>query len=612
MSSDGGARAISGFLYQVLAGGALRAAGDCKDFRTSDTKELTALIELASDGQVIHEVADEDIVIRTRLVDPSSGKNTQEITLVQAKFSISGPSKSIGPGELAQIINSFQSAAKRLKNDGAKVAGYVLVTNRVITKDTPSLKGKQKQGIYKQLQKIEKANISRWHNALEVFARKFGRRDAEILDGRHKLLGRIFESTTSGASQREITRDYLLECLGGGPRARELCSRARASEMERDVNLFDVDVSSVAIVRDQLSDIDRQCEGRALVVFAGSGGMGKTAALHQWASDLAKRARSTNATPLVALDSAYALPNDWLSELVHDWNPDIRPVNQNDALERLVIANPLSVPVVHLALDGVDEHRGDARISPELHKLVSWFGQLDQEAQSGKPLQARLVVTCRDNNEFFRECLALGRSGGSLNAKKEPLTIQFGRFSEGELRRLLEANCPELIPEILPSAQAWGLAGTDSDDLPRSRSDLPEMTKLLLDPVMWRGFCTMDKNDRVRLVQGHADARTKLAATFCKRFLQKAHERTGIAVDYLQAALSLIARSNQLSTPGFRPAQGWVKPACEVGLDTVQTQRLKLEAVSGGLIHKEPDERWDWRNDLIESYLASLSLQSNT
>jgi hypothetical protein len=136
MSTDGGLRAISGFLFQVLAGGALREAGECGDYRNPHLPELDALIRLVGSGQVIHEFADEDLVIRLDVVLPAGGTQT-EVTLVQVKFSVAGTAKPIGPVELAKIIRALAEAGRRLKNTGATVAGYTLVTNWSVTTKAP-------------------------------------------------------------------------------------------------------------------------------------------------------------------------------------------------------------------------------------------------------------------------------------------------------------------------------------------------------------------------------------------------------------------------------------------------------------------------------------------
>jgi len=85
MSTDGGVCAISGFLFQVLAGGALRAAGECMNYGRSTNPELDALIEVTRVAEVVHELADEDLVLRQTIID-KVGIAGAEVTLLQAKF----------------------------------------------------------------------------------------------------------------------------------------------------------------------------------------------------------------------------------------------------------------------------------------------------------------------------------------------------------------------------------------------------------------------------------------------------------------------------------------------------------------------------------------------
>lgn len=603
MAADGGIRAISGFLYQVLAGGALRASGYCKDILTSGIKELDALFELAAIGDVVHEVADEDLVIRTALVDPASGHKHPAITLVQAKFSVDGTGKSIGPQELKGIIDAFSIASKRLKAGGSNVVGYVLVTNRVVTGSRIKPKGKLKEAIYSQLKTITDAKVSIWHTAFERFARKFGLLEKEIIEGRQKLLGKIFENAASGFAHGEISREDLLQCLAGGTNAKHLDATTRAEQIADEVRDFDADVHPVAIRREKLFDINRLCAGRALIVFTGPGGMGKTSAIHQWAVELAARNKMTKPGSSVAIRSAFGLPEEWLCELVHNWNPGLRPTDRQNAVDRLAVANEGAVPVLHLALDGVDETRGEAGISTQLRRLLLWFADFDRKTQMGETVRARLVVTCRDGDEFARECLFLGRSGGPLDPKKKPMEVHFDRFSENELRQLLQENFPQYIPVLLPPVPS--LDGAEGGGSATTSGTLTQLSEVLLDPVMWRGFCEMDSSERDQLVKGIEAAELILAAKFCARFLQKAKERTGIPIDLLGAALKLIAKGSKDRGAHFRSQKDWSDPAVSAGLALVQAQRLQVEAASGGLISKQPDCQWDWRTFAIERFFVA-------
>jgi hypothetical protein len=300
----------------------------------------------------------------------------------------------------------------------------------------------------------------------------------------------------------------------------------------------------------------------------------------------------------------HGLPADWLSELVHEWNPAARPSDPNDALDRLKIANGDAVPVIHLGLDGADEYPNDIAAQSELHRIAQWFWAQEQRALTGEAVPARLVVTCRDSEAFSRGYLPVGLSGGVLASAKTPLTLIFGRFSETELRALLRANFPHYETRLLPSDA--GIDSTLSDsglDHPRGRHPLCD---LLLDPVMWRSFCLASNEDRERLFSGDRGAETRLARTFCERFLVKAESRTGIKINYLRHALEAVANQNHRAGRSFRGLNEWQKAAhAESGLSTPETRILFDEAASGGIIRTEQLVRWDWRDDIVERYFLT-------
>lgn len=612
MNSDGGIRAISGFLFQVLVGGSLRAAGECRDCKKSDSSELDALVELARTGEVVHEFADEDLMVRNFVVGPASAANA-EITLVQVKFSARGPANSIGPAELGKIIAALENTTRHIEKLGERVTGYVLVTNRTITPSKPPLRTKVANAIYDRLQRVEGAAISTWHDNLTNFARRFGRRDDEIEAGRQRLLGLIFEATTTGTSKGIITRADLLRCLCGDERAQELNAAKLAATMQQQVAGFDVDHRRIPVRRERMASIERECAGRALVIFAGSGGSGKTAALHDWTTQLANSASTTNAAPLVAMLTARELPEDWLSEAVSGWNPALRPVNANEALQRLRIGDGGSVPLLHLALDGADEYPGDATIEGRVRRLAKWFWEQDKAALGGDPLHARLVITCRNATDFAYDWLMLRRSGGTLAGGRTPLVVLFDKFSEAELRELLRTNFPELERQLLRDEGTENVslsifvtahASSVSTDQSSPRHPLAE---LLLDPVMWRAFCEITDETRARLVAGHREEERELAKYFCDRFIEKARVRTLIPRPTLETALASIAADHQAEGRRFRMIDQWQRSAhSSSGMSIPEARKLATEAASGGLIREEAGGRWDWRNDAVELHLAGL------
>jgi hypothetical protein len=609
MSSEGGKRAISGFLFQVLVGGALRAAGECEDVSTANASELDALVELTRTGEVLHEVADEDLLVRRNVVDPAITASA-EVTLVQVKYSSLGTSKHIATAELGSIVTAFAIAKRRIEKKGEHVAGYVLVTNRVITGGEPPSMSAAERVIYRQLRRVEDAQIDDWHAKLTAFARRFGMQDDEIDAGRQRLFGLIFETTSSGASRGVITRTDLLRCLCNGDNAQELRAEKQASAIQRQVQSFDVDCRNTTVRREQIATIERDCAGRALVVIEGPGGSGKTAALYDWTRELADSANTKG--PLVALLAAHELPDEWLADAVREWNPAVYPTNANEALERLTIAGGGAMPLLHLGLDGVDEYPADATTG-RVRRLAKWFLAHDRAALAGDRLRARLVVTCRNANDFARDTLMLLRSGGALSAEGGPKVITFERFSEAELRELLRINFTEFERQLLhdegaEGALPSGFATTDSSPaVPDGSGARHPVVELLLDPVMWRAFCEISPATRERLVAGHVEEERELAKHFCDRFIEKARIRTGFERTILRTALSCIAADHKAEGRRFRTANQWQQSAqTSSGLSLAEARRLSAEAASGGLIREETGSRWDWRSDAVEVYLANL------
>ena len=611
MKSDGGTRAISGFLFQVLVGGALRAAGECRGLGQTHSADLDALIELARTGHVIHEFADEDLMLRQHVIDPA-GAAGEEVTLVQVKFSALGTAKPIGPAEFGDIIEALATAARRIQTDGVRATGYALVTNRKISPGQPTLENQLTRSIYQQLRKVEDAAMSLWHEQLMRFARRFGQRDDEIEAGRQRLLGMIFEQTTSGAAKGEITRADLLRCLCGDARARELTAARQAEEMQVRVRGFDADVSRQPVRRERLASIDADCAGRALVIFAGPGGSGKTAALADWTEQLAARASVASESPLVALRAARGLPDEWLVEAVREWNPALRPSNANEALERLQISGGAVVPLVHLALDGADEYPFDFPNLRCVQRLAEWFWRQDEAAATGAPLRARLVVTCRNAEEFSHDYLMLRRSGGALAHGRKPLVIQFDRFSEAELRELLRKNFPGIEGQLLrDDAENATLDVSTAGDFSSAHAPAGAprhpLAELLLDPVMWRSFCLVGEEKRALLVGGNRGMERELARHFCERFIEKARIRTDFPRTTIETALAAIAVTNLSVGRLFRKPGEWRQPAQDfAGMSVPDARHLAVEAASGGLIREEAGSRWDWRSDAVESHLASL------
>jgi hypothetical protein len=273
-----------------------------------------------------------------------------------------------------------------------------------------------------------------------------------------------------------------------------------------------------------------------------------------------------------------------------------------------MIANPDTVPVIQLGLDGTDEYSADTTANGRVRRLARWFWQEDQNSRAGAPLRARLVVTCRDAETFARDWLSLARSGGSLSVAKTPIVFTFERFSERELRELVRTNFPELESRLLPENLQ---ADAELGDFVPHMSDASTarlIAELLRDPVMWRSFCLVTEDDRAQMLAGDSSAELRLVKIYCDRFLQKARLRIGLEVDELRFALANIAKHGRARGRRFRTWQEWQDPARDAsGFSIPEIRKLFREADSGGLIRIEQVVQWDWRNDSIERFLLSLN-----
>jgi hypothetical protein len=106
MPVDGGIVALSGFLYQAYAAGGLVALTETLE---DDGTDLAALVWLAKQGTIEHEVYDQDVVLR-----PMIDRCDQGLVFIQLKYSAAGMNAAyIAPAVMQnEVIASFIRSKK--------------------------------------------------------------------------------------------------------------------------------------------------------------------------------------------------------------------------------------------------------------------------------------------------------------------------------------------------------------------------------------------------------------------------------------------------------------------------------------------------------------------
>jgi hypothetical protein len=618
MPVDGGIVAMSGFLYQALVAAGLLAQSQ---ILVNDETELGALVELVKNGELSHEQFDQDLVL-SNIANAVEGG----VVLIQLKYSAAD--RNLASYEAKHnVLAAFLSAKTRVINAGQTVSGYWLITNRNITGRPQRNWSDEEKLIWADMHRIPDAQTGLWKEAIERYARNYGCRDTEIRQGLNELVGTILQNTQNTAGTYSITQHDLVRCLGRSPYATPLLRK----DVQTLVDNFDSDVACRPVRRRRMDEAMIASSRRALVVFQGPGGSGKTASLHKWAEEISNDPSPD--FPFAVIEPASHFEHNWIRDLVHGWNQALTIPNREDAVERLKIANHANVPpILHLSLDGVDDYISDHIVKRNLKKFLLEFMKLDQDVQrTGRAPDVRLVITCRDFDEFRRKHLGGSRSGGEMNAEKQPGLFDFGNFSDLELEDLVQDNFQGLynrifgaiprnpIPTGSIAASISSVLLVDDAFATGSTGDSPRQTtssniitntprnypKILKDPVMWRAFCKLEDAEREQWLNGDTSLDNKLADIYVHRFIQKAAERLPITDDRIEPALYRIAHVNRSQEGSYRSLVDWVS-ACTLGgaMDKEDAVLLKEEALTGGLTVENSPEQWQWRNGIIGNFLA--------
>ena len=650
-ANDGGQCALAGFLFQLL-GSAAHAAEvlETRPCQDGDVDATFAILKLESHGQDAEIISTKEGGQETRI-------------LVQFKYSGNPLRYPIEPKELIEILEGFRSS-EALANKSAKLpTEFLLMTNRQLTENAESVITKGRSGqecdpldVVEEMVNGEKKHKGRTttHNTeyrsilkrlqpesvdwdscrrdLAVRAHAFGILEEELPIAINRLIGTFFQRASS-AGNRTITASELEQELVGFRDPRRLKDDAvrnmivdaishRKSCLEWPKNKI--------LPRGDALFQKSLLLSRALVIICGKGGTGKSVA----ACQIMEHALSSTPRPFdfVAADSARDITEHWVAGLVSSWRntqqTSLCTESTPIAINRLVAAVPGPMPILMLAIDGVDEDGLDNRA---IRRLVQHFFKQDQRCQaSGEKPEAVLLITCRDPHEVYSEWIY---EGGFSSQSDGSNILRLDEFSEAELCELANSA---LCDDRVASRIRWTISESDrtlysaaeamSCDAPRmaysavyadSRSvagDVPrvvhpEIIKALRHPGLWRFFSeNLDANEQDKVLDRDTACLRKLCQFFLKWLCQKAKRRRhSIPEDITRMIVCAVAsrfadpeRTGSIDGDWNQPAQ--MVTSCALSL---AVQVLK-EAESLGLVLKVGERHWKWQHPFMCQHLATL------
>jgi hypothetical protein len=597
--THGGATAIGGYMYQLFSISADQITGETAT--TSDPFGDAVIY--------VHEALDQDAAVFSA---------SDNVKLIQAKYSIHGTENKIGAPELDEIANRLLKAAKDARADGLKVKTFRLISNRGLT--SPATKKIQackraiknfkyssptKRGILSILDVVllPKADARK---TIETFAESFGLKPEEIEEGCDRLAGKIF-CGVAHKKMHTMGLSGLREVFVGNKDAGRLSRPAVDEKLKAELLKMTSDPEGKHIPRRSMIEIMKGNPTRAVFVFIGDGGMGKSASLRDL---MEKEVEMPTGSLVRTARVAKHMEIDWAKKCVLDWRgfSRYREDNLTDSIRRLRIANPTRrAPVLTLALDGIDEGVKEQH-QDYITALIREVVAIDKACNSmvGQLPEYRLVVTCREEEEFTRYLDDDDDISGLELGTKPPKHYQpilFGHFTPDELHQAVTADAPKLIGDIFKNAKP--VAGIGARGTEPALSSIPEIfphLDFLLDPLIWRAFTTLEPDDKSAVLKRKAAGDRKLGKILIERFCKKTKVRCGWKQSLgLQAVLEGIAPKFKKARTRNRP--NFLKESENLGLAPAECFRLFDEALIGGLI-TGGKKSWQWRHLLIERGLG--------
>ena len=307
-ATDGGATAIGGYVFQILA-------------TSSDqiTAESFGGSNPYSDAVIyVHEAFDQDAAKASTLSD--------KVTLIQVKYSADASHNKINPSELDDISSRLQKSAKSAVNDGLAVTGFQLLSYRGLSdlakkklakcrkdKTTFNPKKPTKKWVLAKLEEIalsEPAMKKKLHN----FGASFGLRSPEIDKKIEHLTGKIFAEFARKKSHAMGLGDVRDVFLGTSD-ARKITRSSMGEQFKAEIAKIRSQVEGKHISRSRASRVLKENPTRALFVFLGQGGMGKSASLE----NLMKEELAAEDGSMLRAGKGADIPIDWAASCVDDW-----------------------------------------------------------------------------------------------------------------------------------------------------------------------------------------------------------------------------------------------------------------------------------------------------
>lgn len=616
---DGGVRALAGFLYQIV--GTLSLAAQISEppdlARTQDAdKEALFILQdvQTADFEAYHECFGEDAVF----VNPED-----ETVLVQFKYS--RVNRTITGTEIEEIVQKLEKAASTANRGGLKVTACALVTNRGLTSSGQRFWDDEERKDRKFKLRFVPYSMSRWEERLNEFAQQHGATAEEASEGIKKLIGMLMQETGKRYPGVSITIRDLREAFVGSSDARPLSptnARQNSAEKLERIKNGDVGMQDPLVLRQNiLNELTHLSRQNALIILSGQGGCGKTVSAWQWAYS----------KEFTGFTTVTDIPERWLAKELCAWaglqsaNHRWRDENWPESLDRIQRANPdYPPPIVHLALDGLDEELA-LRERGVIQEAINWFwGHHIETSRASEPPKAILVVTCR-NLEDFKLLWQNSPTGFGTNQPIAHISVDL--FSDDELAAVvrsapsdrLDFGVRDGILAALRDHNATNRSLSESRlfTVPLPVAQAPKIRKPMLDaihhPTILGSFLLLSREDQLGVLDNVQDALMNLAQKVVERFCYKAIRRRsvpGLQKDALIMLLSNIAIGTPIpdSNPGWHTLEKWTELATEGGsLNRVEARYLYKEALSGGLIRSNSPTEWQWCYSWVCDYLALRS-----
>ncbi len=595
-NDDGGASSLLGYLYQLV--GTASVSVSVNNSTPASTSPEDFVFEAETFGQ--------DAVL-------SAGHTVQ---LIQFKYSASA--KPIGPGELADVLMTFERSQQSVKSPRTVVA-WILKTNRPLSLASNAIMaGTRPPGrrvaashvrtirrLVGQHFDFSRSTFDDYHNVLLDRATRLGVDYTSAAT--NSVVGLLMRIATNTPELRRIDRQAMDDALAGYSGAQLLSAVDSAARLREELIRLAREQRGIEI-GDAISrpDVDKLLHSNesALALVTGHGGSGKTLSVLKALYD------SLDRRPILvgALMPPGSISSQSVSELVSSWRSvDGAPTESLDgSLRRVIRANPdVPRPVLVLCLDGLDERRWQER--REAQDLVLRFYEWHQRAT---PSDVLLIITCRARRQFDE---LVGAQGAGEIPSREVEEVPLDDFSDEEFQLIWQQWFRhEVVPTLDPRA-----AGYATLDQSMTRDRATDSNRALLHPV-FLGFVRFWGEDaRAELIAGDDTRWRELTTRYVEWFETKVHRRLGCEARVVRGILraAAVATHADTSAPSFDLVTHWIDPGlAETGVAQLLLKEVFEDAVTAGLVDCGPrfqmpmfgKVNWQWNFPVIWEQFRSL------